>query len=139
MQSLTCKTWGLQHPSRYNVKLPLDVFDEDFDLATGALLQPPREDGQQQTIFTGLRCRLKTSRKWMEITIALSDADRPPTHDAIMAFDAELVALEESFPPCIKTHLQPDRGLLIPAASSGNPILAIGACSVSSATDRSLS
>lgn len=76
MSSLICRRWALTDPAKYNVKLPFDIFDTDFDLNSGRLLRQPNIDGRGgQTYFAALNARVSVARLWQKIGISFADVD----------------------------------------------------------------
>ncbi|KAG0152036.1 hypothetical protein CROQUDRAFT_35913 [Cronartium quercuum f. sp. fusiforme G11] len=114
MGGLACQTLGLQSPSEYKIQLPLDQFDEDFDLTTGALINP-RTPGSTHTIMTGIRCRFQVSQVWQEIGILFADVKTPLIHEKIMALDRQLLEIEKTWPTCIRTRFEPSTATFMPS------------------------
>lgn len=113
MAGLVSQTQGLRSPSAYQLQLPLDQFDEDFDLLTGTLINP-RSLGSSHTIMTGIRCRFQISQVWQEIGILFSEIKKPLIHEQVMELDTKLIQIEQSWPSYARTRFEPRTTEFIP-------------------------
>jgi hypothetical protein len=107
MGGLLCQEHGLRPLEQFSgLELPLDQFDEDFDLIDGHL-KIPRAPGSTHTIMTGVRCRFQVSRIWQEIGILFSNSAEPPTHERVLDIHKRLKEVETDWPETIQTQFNP--------------------------------
>ncbi|PLW07898.1 hypothetical protein PCANC_03733 [Puccinia coronata f. sp. avenae] len=107
MGGLLCQEHGLRPLEQFSgLELPLDQFDEDFDLIDGHL-KIPRAPGSTHTIMTGVRCRFQVSRIWQEIGILFSNSAEPPTHERVLDIHKRLKEVESDWPETIQTQFNP--------------------------------
>ncbi|EFP86345.2 uncharacterized protein PGTG_12301 [Puccinia graminis f. sp. tritici CRL 75-36-700-3] len=131
MGGLLCQEHGLRPLEQFSgLQLPLDQFDEDYDLANGQL-KVPRAPGSTHTIMTGVRCRFQVSRIWQEIGIMFSNPADPPTHERVLDIHRKLKEVESKWPETIQTQFNPATCSftppfkLLPTSSPGRQVLLI--------------
>lgn len=131
MGGLLCQERGLRPLEQFSgLELPLDQYDEDFDLTDGHL-KVPRAPGSTHTVMTGVRCRFQVSRIWQEIGILFSNASEPPTHEKVLSIHRRLKELEAEWPDSIQTRFNPATCSFtppfkpLPTSSPGRQVLLI--------------